>query len=137
VVPVQVQHQSLALYMLQRLYAWLAGLGLAVAAAVKPKTRSEGQGQHDVVLKHAGHLCSGPFLCEGFLTGELKVRQVGVDGRAFRSAWEKAKAKNEEPLASVLQVSGSSFGAAVLIMIGICDEAALTAPKPPLMVKAP
>ena len=76
VVPVHVQHQSLALYLFQRLYACIAGLGLAVAAALQPKTHREGHGHYDVFLKHAGSLFKGPFQCHGFKSTELKVRQV-------------------------------------------------------------
>ena len=76
VVPVDVQHQSLALNLFQRLYAWIAGLGLAVAAALEPKTHREGHGHHDLVLKHAGSLFKGPFQCHGFKSTEIKVRQV-------------------------------------------------------------
>ena len=76
VVPVHVQHQSLALYLFQRLYARIVGLGLAVAAALQPKTHREGHGHHDLVLKHAGSLFKGPFQCHGFKSTELQVRQV-------------------------------------------------------------
>ena len=76
VVPVHVQHQSLALYLFQRLYAWEAGLGLGVATALQPKTHREGHGHHDLVLKHAGSLFKGPFQCHGFKSTEVQVRQV-------------------------------------------------------------
>ena len=110
--------------------AWIAGLGLAVAAALQPKTHREGHGHHDLVLKHAGSLFTGPFQCHGLKSTELKVRQVGVHGRAFRGAWDKAKAMAKTSLAKILQVPSSKFGAAVLLVI------ALTAAKPPLLVKA-
>ena len=135
-VSLRTPHQALALYLLHRLYGYIAGLGLAVAAAVQPKTRQEGHGHHDLVLKHAGHLCQGPFLCQGFLSTELKVRQVGVDGRGFQAAWAGAKKNNKESLAKILQVAKPGFGATLLFMIGICDDGALLAPKPPLIVKA-
>ena len=135
-VPLCTKHQSLALYLVHRLYGYIAGLGLAVAAAVQPKTRQEGRGHHDLVLKHAGHLCQGPFLCEGFLATELKVRQVGADGRGFQAAWTGAKKFNTESLAKVLQVAKPRFGATLLFMIGICDDEALMATKPPLIVRA-
>ena len=60
VVPVHVQHQSLALYLFQTLYAWIAGLGVAVFAALQPKIHQEGHGHHDLVSKHAGSLFKGP-----------------------------------------------------------------------------
>jgi len=37
VIPVLPVHQSLAFYILQRIYQWLAGLGLSVVAATVPK----------------------------------------------------------------------------------------------------
>ena len=118
-VPVQRHHQSLAMYVVKKLYAWVAGLGLCVAAAVQPKSRPEGKGHHDLVLKHGGHLVAGPFLCRGFLSAELKVRQVGVDGRGFRRAWDGAKENTEEALSMVLRAPNSKFGAAVLFVVGM------------------
>ena len=53
-----------------------------------------------------------------------------MHGRAFRGAWDKAKAMAKTSLAKILQVPSSKFGAAVLLVI------ALTAAKPPLLVKA-
>ena len=135
-VPLHSSHQSLALYLLHRLYAYVAGLGLAVAAAVQPKSKAEGSGHHDVILKHARHHCHGKFLCEGFISTELKVRQVGVGGKGFQGAWAQAKHENAEALAKVLQSPKSAFGAALLFMIGVCDDETMMATAPPLIVKA-
>ena len=129
-------HRCLALYLLHRLYKWVSGLGLAVVAAKKPRTRGEGSGHHDLVLKHAGHLCKGPFLCEGFISTELKLRQVSTSGRGFKAAWEQKKKDVEEALSKVLLVPQPRFGAVLLLMIGICDAEPLEATEPPLMVKA-
>ena len=42
------------------------------------------KGRRDFFPKHGGHLVAGPFHCRGILSAELKVRQVGADGRGFR-----------------------------------------------------
>ena len=59
-IQVHVQHQSLALYLFQTLYAGIAGLGIAVFATLQPKIHQEGHGHHDLVSKHAGSLFKGP-----------------------------------------------------------------------------
>ena len=135
-VPVRSAHVQWALYLLRRLYAWISGLGLAVRDAIVTKTRSQGTGHHDLVLKHAGELASGPCHCSGQITVEVKVAVAGKDGRQFRAAWSAQKERCEASLGRVLKLPRTPFGAAVLLVLGICDAADLTANEPPLLVKA-
>ena len=133
-VPVLQAHQLLALYIMQRLYTWLSGLGLVVADAIVPKTSREGSGDHDLKLKHA--LPQKQLYCKGFLSMEVKVSQVGVAGRWFARAWETYKEDTFAAMSRVLSAPGTIYGAAVLLVVGICDSEELLAAQPPLLVKA-
>ena len=134
-VPVLAPHVQLALYLLRRLYTWIAGLSLVVKDAIVNRSRSEGQGQHDLVLEHAGELARGPFYCRGFIQMEVKVVVAGSNGRRFKAAWGKQKERCVAGLARVLRVPGTPFGAAALLAVGVCDNDDLRAPEPPLFVK--
>ena len=90
-MPLLGAHAQLTLYLMRRLYAWISGLGLTVRDAVVNKSRSEGRGHHDLVLKHAGALASGPFYCSGFISLEVKVTCAGPTGRRFKAAWGAQK----------------------------------------------
>jgi hypothetical protein len=133
-VPVLAAHQVLALYILQRMYHWISGLGLSVVDAIVPKSRREGTGHHDLKLKHA--VPQKPFYCQGFLSMEVKVSQVGPIGRGFEKAWDSLKKDSMAAMARVLQVPGSVYGAAILFLVGVCDSVELLAKEPPLLVKA-
>ena len=133
-VPLLPAHQRLTFYMWQRLYNWIAGLSLVVADAVVPKSRAEGEGHHDLVLKHGGP--KGPFYCNGFISTELKVSSVGPKGRGFQAKWAEWKEKCMTALGRVLRVNGTRFGAAMLLLIGVCDDETLLADTPPLIVRA-
>ena len=128
-------HAQLTLYLMRRLYAWISGLGLTVRDAVVNKSRSEGRGHHDLVLKHAGALASGPFYCSGFISLEVKVTCAGPTGRRFKAAWDAQKERCACAMAQVLRVRDTPFGAAALVMIGVCDDDSLLAASPPLFVK--
>ena len=133
-VPVLAPHQALALYIVRRIVSWIAGLGVFLANAIVPKSRAEGTGHHDMKLGHASP--TAPRYCAGFISTELKIAQVGVNGRAFASAWDNQKGRCEESLAKVLKCRGSVYGAAMLIVVGVCDADELLAVEPPLLVKA-
>ncbi len=77
-VPLLQVHQRLTFCMWQKLYGWIAGLSLVVSDAVAPTSHVEGEGHHDLVLKHGG--AKGPFYCTGFISAELQVSSVGPRG---------------------------------------------------------
>ena len=133
-VPMLVPHQVLALYILHRLANWISGLGLCVVDAIVPKTRSEGTGHHDMKLSHASMNVSR--YCAGFISAELKVAHVGVNGRAFARAWDNSKTRCAQAMTNVLTCRGSRYGAAMLILVGVCDAEDLLRNDPPLLVKA-
>ena len=109
---------------------------LSVNDAIVNRSRREGRGHHDLVLKHAGNLANGPFYCHGFITMEVKVTVAGLNGRRFRAAWEAEKERCEEALARELRSPRRPFGAAALLVIGICDNDDFLARDPPLLVKS-
>jgi len=133
-VPVREVHRELALYLVQRLYGWISGLGLCVAGAVVAKTVVEGTGHHDLKLRHA--MPKPPFYCQGFISMELKVSQVGRNGAAFSRSWEAVKKSSLVPMGRVLKASGSAYGACLLLLVGVCDGPELLDSEPPLLVKA-
>lgn len=133
-VPLLIPHQMLALYILHRLTSWISGLGLCVVDAIVAKTRLEGTGHHDIKLGHASLTVTR--YCTGFVSSELKVAHVGVNGRAFGSAWENSKTRCVDAMSRVLTCRGSKYGAAMLILVGICDTEDLLRRDPPLLVKA-
>lgn len=133
VVALERMHMELAFYVWQRMCVLLHGLGLAVVEAVRSKARGEGSGQHDLILKHSGV----SRYCSGFLSAEIKVGRVGADGRAFEPFWRRhVKGKTAEALKAVLRGRTSPFGAAMLIVVGVCDSEQLSAKDPPLLVRA-
>ena len=133
-VPVLAVHQSLTLYILSRLYGWLAGLGLVVVEAVVRRSNREGSGHHDLKLKHAIPL--KPLYCNGFVSMEVKVSQVGATGRFFAGVWDDYKKECMAAMARLLKIQGTRYGAAVLLLVGVCDSEGLLAREPPLLVKA-
>ena len=134
-VPLLAAHAQLTLYLMRRLYKWIAGLGFVVKDAVVNKLRVEGKGHHDLVLKHSGAFASGPFYCHGLVSLEVKVTTVGPTGRRFKAAWDAERARCAGTLAQVLRVRDTAFGAAALLVIGVCDNDDLRATEPPLFVK--
>jgi hypothetical protein len=134
-VPVLPVHSRLALYLLRRLYVLIAGLGLVVKDAVVNRSRTEGTGHHDLVLKHAGQLAQGPFYCSGLISLEVKVAVAGPNGRRFAAAWDAQKERCAGALARVLRAPATPFGAAALLVVGICDDDGLLAPEPPVFAK--
>jgi len=131
-VPVLPVHQKLALYICHRLYLLLHTLGLAVADAVRSKSRAEGSGHHDLVLKHS----SAQRYCGGFISAQLKTGQVDRDGTAFENFWRKLKDDTEDSFERVLSLRSTSFGAGLLIFVGVCDSADMSAVEPPLLWRA-
>jgi hypothetical protein len=127
-------HQQLAFYIYQRVYQWIAGLGLCVVDAIVGKSRAEGCGHHDLKLKHG--LVHGPRYCAGFMSVEVKVANVGPSGRKFQAAWNGYKEEVEAAMCRVLSVPGTAYGAAMLLMVGVCDDNELCTLEPPLLVKA-
>ena len=99
-----------------------------------PKTMAEGSGHYDMKLGHASMVVSR--YCAGFISAELKVAQVGVNGRAFACAWENNKNWCVQSMSKVLKCKGSRYGAAMLILVGVCDAQELLRKEPPLLVKA-
>ena len=73
--------------------------------------------------------------CAGFLSTELKVAQVGVNGRAFASAWENSKKWCVDAVSKVLKCKGSRYGAVMLILVGVCDAVKLLSKDLPFFVK--
>ena len=132
-VPVLPAHQRLALYIMQRICRWLSGLNLVVLDAVVAKSRREGTGHHDLKLKHA---VPSRFYCQGFLSCEMKTAQVQKNGRGFGRVWDDVKEASFDAMARVLQAPSTTYGAALLIVVGICDSEELLAASPPLLVKA-
>ena len=131
-VPLTAAHQRLTLYLLHRLSLWLHGIGLAFVDAVRPKVRAEGQGHRDLILRHTGT----PRYCDGFLTTELKIGQVGSSGAAFEQYWRCVREKTEPVLKQALKHRSSPCAAGLLVFIGICDAETLGAKEPPLLVRA-
>lgn len=131
-VPLTVGHKRLAVFLLQRLSLWLHSIGLGFVDAVRQKVRAEGQGHHDLILRHTG----APRYCDGFVTGELKIGQVGPDGAAFEAYWQCVRQKAEPVLKQALKHRSSPCAAGLLVFVGVCDAEGLSAKEPPLLVRA-
>jgi len=67
---------------------------------------------------------------------EIKLAHVGPTGKKFNAAWQGYKDDMEEAMAKLLKAPGSVYGAAVLLVVGICDEAELLTTQPPLLVRS-
>ena len=128
VVPVLAMHRRLAVYLMKRLFVWLAGLGLTVKSAVVPKRCKEGTGHHDLVLKHTG--VAQPY-CQGFVSTEVQISAVGESGRKFAAVWDAERSRCEAAMAKVLKFRRTPFGATMLVVIGIADGEDLLSREPP------
>ena len=133
-VPVLLAHQRLTFYIWQRLYSWIAGLSLVVSNAIVPKSHAEGKGHHDLVLKHGSP--NGPWYCSGIISTELKISSIGPRGRGFERVWTDNKEACVGSMASVLRAKNARYAAALLVVVGVCDDEKMMAQAPPLFVKA-